>query len=73
MGKVVVNFVRNNKKQGIMELDKLQADQLSRLLKSCVTTSNEIAEISGADKVTVTLVAVGLTLTVTGLLRSVNG
>jgi len=56
-----------------MGLDELQVDQFSRLLKSCVNASNEIAEISGADKVTVTLVTVGLTLTVTGLLRSVNG
>lgn len=55
-----------------MDLNKLQVDQLTSLLKSCIKASNDIAEVSGADKVTVTLVAVGLTLTVTGLLRSVN-
>ena len=55
-----------------MELEKAQFDQLSRLLQGGMNISKEIADISGVDKVTVTLVTVGLTLAVAGLLRSVN-
>jgi hypothetical protein len=55
-----------------MDLQKSQLDQLSRLLQSSMNTSNEIAEISGEDKTTVTLLTVGLTLAVTGFLRSMN-
>lgn len=53
-------------------LEKVQMDQLGRLLKSGMNTSKEIADISGIDKVTVTLVTVGLTLTVAGLLMTRN-
>ncbi len=55
-----------------MDLEKTQLDQLSRLVQSSMNTSKEIAEISGQDKVTVTLVTVGLTMAVAGFLRSVN-
>lgn len=55
-----------------MELEKTQLDQLSRLVQSIMNTSKEIANISGQDKVTVTLVTVGLTMAVAGFLRSVN-
>lgn len=55
-----------------MNLQKSELDQLSRLLQSSMNTSKEIAEISEEDKTTVTLIAVGLTLAVTGILRSMN-
>ncbi|NGX84818.1 hypothetical protein [Aequorivita sp. KMM 9714] len=55
-----------------MDLEKAQLDQLGRLVQSSINTSKEIAEISGQDKVTVTLVTVGLTMAVAGFLRSVN-
>lgn len=48
-----------------MHLEKSQLDLLSRLLQSSVNTSKDIAEISGQDKTTVTLIAVGMTLAVT--------
>lgn len=56
----------------IMDLEKSQLDLLGNLLKSSLDTSTEIAEISGEDKTTVTLVTVGLTLLVTGLFRALN-
>ncbi|WP_164905161.1 hypothetical protein [Aequorivita ciconiae] len=55
-----------------MDLQKSELDQLSRLLQSGMNTSKEIAEISGQDKVTVTLFTLGLTMVVAGLLRAVN-
>ncbi|MCL8007606.1 hypothetical protein M8845_09235 [Gelidibacter japonicus] len=55
-----------------MNLEKSQLDLLSSLLQSSVNTSKDIAEISGQDKTTVSLIAVGLTLAVTGFLRSMN-
>lgn len=55
-----------------MNLEKSQSDLLSSLLQSSVNTSKDIAEISGQDKTTVKLIAVGLTLAVTGFLRSMN-
>lgn len=55
-----------------MNLEKLQMEQLSRLLQSGMNTSKEIADISGQDKVTVTLFTLGLTMVVAGLLRAVN-
>ena len=56
----------------IMDLEKSHLDLLGNLLKSSLDTSTEIAEISGEDKTTVTLVTVGLTLLVTGLFRASN-
>lgn len=56
----------------IMDLEKSQLDLLGNLLKSSLDTSTEIAEISGEDKTTVTLVTVGLTLLVAGLFRAMN-
>lgn len=56
----------------IMDLEKSHLDLLGNLLKSSLDTSTEIAEISGEDKTTVTLVTVGLTLLVTGLFRALN-
>lgn len=53
-------------------LEKAQMDQFGRLLQGGMNISKEISEISGVDKVAVTLITVGLTLTVAGLLRSVN-
>ena len=55
-----------------MDLQKTQLDQLSRLLQSSMNTSNEIAEISGEDKTTVTLLGLGFTLAFTGFLRVLN-
>lgn len=55
-----------------MDLEKSHLDLLGNLLKSSLDTSTEIAEISGEDKTTVTLVTVGLTLLVTGLFRALN-
>lgn len=54
-------------------LEKTEMDQLSRLLQGGINISKEISDISGVDKVTTTLVTVGLTLTVAGLLRGLNG
>ena len=55
-----------------MDLEKAQMDQLGRLLQGGMNISKEIADISGVDKVTVTLVTVGLTMVVAGLLRAGN-
>ncbi|WP_179338942.1 hypothetical protein [Winogradskyella ludwigii] len=55
-----------------MDLQKSQLDQLNHLFKSCETISSDIADISGEDKTTVTLLTVGLILAITGFLRSVN-
>jgi hypothetical protein len=55
-----------------MDLQKTQLDQLSRLLQSSMNTSTEISEISGEDKTTVTLLALGFTLAFTGFLRVLN-
>lgn len=55
-----------------MNLEKSQLDLLSRLFESSINTSSEIADISGQDKTTVTLITVGVTLAVAGLLRAMN-
>ncbi|WP_189702641.1 hypothetical protein [Subsaximicrobium wynnwilliamsii] len=56
-----------------MDLQKAPLDQLSRLMQSSMTTSTEIAKISGEDKTTVTLITLGFTLAFTGILRALNG
>ena len=55
-----------------MDLEKSQLNQLDSFLHSCIQSSKEFAEISGQDKVTVTLVAAGITLLTAGLLRAMN-
>lgn len=55
-----------------MNLEKTQLDQISRLLQSSATTSNEIAKISGQDKTTVTLITVGVIMAIAGFLRSLD-
>lgn len=55
-----------------MDLQQEQLDQLGRLFKSSKATSQAIADISGENKTTVTLIALGFTLTITGILRAIN-
>ena len=55
-----------------MNLEKSQLNQLGNLIQSGKSLSENIAEISGQDKVTVTLVAAGITLLTAGLLRAVS-
>ena len=69
MGNAQINFVSNNKKQCLMDLQKSQLDQLSNISPYDEPYNKGVTDDFCKEEITVALIIVGCTLAFIGILR----